>query len=174
MAFPGSLTLQVSTFVAVCRDYCRSLAHHGFTRICMLPTHGGNFRPLADALPELRAAAGPDCDVLAFTDLLAVMDLWKEAVDSAGGPGENVGGHADVAESSLMLVMHPELVRQDQATAGYFPERTPEAYARLLEDGFRSVTPTGILGDARGMSRQAGLACLDALATAATAYFSLR
>lgn len=172
MAFPGSLTLETSTFVAVCRDYCRSLARHGFTRVCLLPTHGGNFRPISDALPELDRWAGPDCTVLAYTDLMEVMDVWRRAVASAGGPAANVGGHADVAESSLMLLMHPELVRKDRATAGYFPEHTAEAYARLIEDGFRTVTPTGILGDARGMSRAAGLACLEALADAAAAHFA--
>jgi creatinine amidohydrolase len=171
MAFPGSLTLETETFVAVCRDYCRSLAHHGFTRICMLPTHGGNFRPLDEALAGLNEAVGPDCVVHAYTDLMSLMDIWKEAVASAGGPAGNVGGHADVAESSLMLVMHPDLVRVDLATAGYFPDPTAESYARIIRDGLRTVTPTGVLGDARGMSREAGVACLNALAAAVAAHF---
>ena len=45
MGFPGTLTLETSTFQAVLRDYCRSLARHGFETICLLPTHGGNFGP---------------------------------------------------------------------------------------------------------------------------------
>lgn len=172
MAFPGSLTLEVDTFVAVCRDYCTSLAHHGFEQICMLPTHGGNFGPLATALPDLNAAVAPDCRVHAYTDLLQLLQVWKTSIASVGGPAENVGGHADVAESSLMLVMHPDLVRRDLATVGFFPEPTAESYARLIREGFRNVTPTGILGDARGMSAEGGTACLEGLADVLAEYFS--
>ena len=164
LAFPGTLSLSVDTFVAVCRDYVRSLAHHGFRRVCMLPSHGGNFKPLAEALSELDSVAGPSCSVVAYTDLLGLLSLWRQAVAEAGGPGENVGGHADVAESSLMLLWHPGLVRQDLATAGFAPEWTREGFERLIREGFSTVTPNGILGDARGMSREAGQRCLSALA----------
>ena len=37
-------------FLAVCRDYCSSLARHGFRRICFVPTHGGNFGPLQEGM----------------------------------------------------------------------------------------------------------------------------
>ncbi|MCH7475968.1 MAG: creatininase family protein, partial [Gemmatimonadetes bacterium] len=48
MSFSGTISLEETTFRAVCRDYCVSLSRHGFRKICMLPTHGGNFRPLRD------------------------------------------------------------------------------------------------------------------------------
>ncbi len=172
MAFPGSLTLRRSTFDAVCQDYCTSLARHGFTRICMLPTHGGNFGPLAQALPRLNAAVQGSARVLAYTDLLGMLDLWKQAVSEAGAPDDNVGGHADVAESSIMMVMHPELVRSDRAAEGYRPEHTAEAFAEILEQGFRSVTPNGVLGDPRGMSREAGERCIARVADAVAAAFA--
>ena len=31
---------------------------------------------------------------------------------------------------------------------------------RIFRDGFRSVTPNGVLGDARGMSEEIGARCL--------------
>ena len=42
MDFPGSLTLRFETFMAVLEDCCVSLASHGFTRIVIFPSHGGN------------------------------------------------------------------------------------------------------------------------------------
>jgi creatinine amidohydrolase len=160
MAFTGSMTLRTATFEAVCTDYCTSLARHGFERICIIPTHGGNFVPIHQMLPRLREAVGNACSVLAATDLLAFIALLKKAVAEAGGMSDRVGGHADIAESSIMLAMHPDLVHPDLAEDGFHPELEPDVVARILRDGFRSVTPNGILGDARGMNAAIGEACI--------------
>jgi len=163
MAFPGTLSLEKSTFQAVCRDYCASLARHGFRKICLLPTHGGNFQPLAEIVDELDAAAGDACRVVTYTDLMELVDLWRRVCEEEAGLGSHVGGHADIAESSVMLVLHPELVRRDAAAAGYHPD-SEEAIQRIIRDGLKSVTANGILGDARGMSEAIGRKCLAALA----------
>ena len=42
LAFPGTVSLRVSTFVALVRDVLDSLATHGFRRIVLLNAHGGN------------------------------------------------------------------------------------------------------------------------------------
>jgi len=164
MGFPGTVSLTAETFAAVCRDYCTSLARHGFQRICFLPSHGGNFAPLAEMLEDLNAAVGPGCTVVAFTDLMAVVECWKGVVEEEAGLGERVGGHADIAESSVMLALHPDLVREDLAVRGFIPELEDDVIGRIIRDGFKSVTPTGILGDARGMTREVGERCIKELA----------
>lgn len=42
LAFPGTVSLRVSTYVALIRDVLDSLASHGFRRIVLLNAHGGN------------------------------------------------------------------------------------------------------------------------------------
>ncbi len=168
MAFTGTVTLERDTFLAVCRDYCSSLARHGFRRICFVPTHGGNFKPLQEGLAGLNEAAGPGCSVEAYTDLMEVIDTWRDVAESLVGMGDRVGGHADLAETAVMMAMHPGIVREDLAVAGYIPDPTPEAQAELVEriiaDGFATVTPTGILGDARDATPELGEALIAALA----------
>jgi creatinine amidohydrolase len=171
MAFPGTISLERETFEAVCRDYCVSLARHGFTRICLLPSHGGNFRPLAEMLPRLTDVVDRTAEVRAFTDLLGLMAVWTRIVQEESGHGDRVGGHADIAESSVMLVMHPALVKEDEAVCGYLPEMTEDVIQRILRDGFKSVTPTGVLGDARGMSHDIGIRCINAAADLVAAAF---
>jgi creatinine amidohydrolase len=171
MAFPGTLSLEKSTFQAVVRDYCRSLARHGFRKICLLPTHGGNFEPLNEILGELNELVCADGAVLAYTDLMGLVDLWKKTIEELAGLGNRVGGHADIAESSVMLVMHPELVREELAEVGYFPE-SDDAVRKIIRDGLKSVTPNGILGDARGSSVEIGERCIDVLADVLAAHFS--
>jgi creatinine amidohydrolase len=172
MAFAGTLSLRVETFQAVCEDYARSLARHGFRDICFLPTHGGNYAPLAEALERLDAAAGPDAAVHAFTDLDALIGLWRRVVEEEAGLGERVGGHADIAEGSIMLALHPELVREGDAVAGYTGAMTPELRSRMFEKGFAAVTPNGILGDARGASAAIGRRLIDEMAEMVAGYFS--
>ncbi len=169
--FAGSLSVRPETLEAVCRDYCSSLAHHGFRRICIIPTHGGNFSVLAEMLPRLRAEL-PSCTILAFTDLLGLVRHWRSSIErTRPGMGARVGGHADIAETSLMLALHPELVRTDLAEAGYQPELSRASFERIIREGFSTVTPNGILGDARGASAEMGNAALGELADLVTRVF---
>ena len=73
-----------------------------------------------------------------------------------------------MAITAVMMAMHPGIVREDLAVAGTIPDPAPEARAELVEriiaDGFATVTPTGILGDARGATPELGEALIAALA----------
>ncbi len=161
MGFPGTLTLRRNTLEAICVDYAVSLARHGFTRICFVPSHGGNFGPLADMLPDLRAAVAPSCEVDAYLDLVGFLDIWQAAVREGEVEFvERVGGHADIAETSEMLCIRPDLVRTDRAEIGHLETFDEALMERIFRDGFRAVTPNGILGDARGASREIGELCI--------------
>ena len=93
MAFPGTLSLRRQTLEALCMDYTVSLARHGFRRVCFVPSHGGNFAPLAEMLDDLRSAVAPDCVVDAYSDLMGFMAFWKNAV-SIEAPGWRTGSGA--------------------------------------------------------------------------------
>ena len=161
MGFPGTISLRRQTLEAVCMDYTVSLARHGFRRVYLVPSHGGNFGPLAEMLDDLRAAVAPDCEVFAYTDLHGFLDFWKQAVtEVAPGLEDRVGGHADIAEASEMLCIRPELVREDRAEVGHIAVFDEELAQRVFRDGFRAVTPNGILGDPRGMSSEIGERCI--------------
>jgi creatinine amidohydrolase len=161
LAFPGSLSLRRSTLEAIAHDYCTSLAHHGFRKICLIPTHGGNFAPLAGVVDELDRQAGPACQVRAFTDLEALLRLWTGAVQREAGLGERVGGHADIAETALVLKLRPELVREERAEEGFTGTVDEELLERGFRDGFDTISPNGILGDARGGSAELGERILE-------------
>lgn len=171
MRFAGSMTVRTETFQALCHDYAASLARHGFRHVCFIPSHGGNFAPLAAILGPLNEALGPGTRVVAFTDLQAQIDLWRRVVEDEAGLGSRVGGHADIAESSIMLALHPRLVRQDRAQAGYPGELTPEVLRTVFEQGIGAVAPNGILGDARGMSEAIGRRCIAETADLLAGHF---
>src|SRR5690554_6220491 len=93
MGFAGTISLKRETFKALCTDYCTSLARHGFERIYFIPSHGGNFIPLARMLEQLQNAVGPNVKVDAFTGMEAVVELWRRIAEEESGLGANVGGH---------------------------------------------------------------------------------
>lgn len=161
MSFPGTLTVRRTTLEAICLDYAVSLARHGYTRVVFVPSHGGNFEPLAAMLSDLRAAVAPECTVDAYTDLVGFMSLWEDAVrEVAPELVGRVGGHADLAETSEMLVIRPELVRLDRAERGHVQRFDASLAERIFGEGFRAVTPNGVLGDPRGATAEIGEACL--------------
>ena len=164
MAFAGTLTLRPETLLALMEDYVDSLARHGFRRIVVIPTHGGNFGPLADGLARLREVAGDRARVDAFVDLQAVMDVWTAVAEAEAGLGRGVGGHADVAEGSILLSLHPEAVRPDRVEPGRVGPLDAEVTRRLFAEGMKAVAPNGILGDPTGMHAGLGASLIDALA----------
>lgn len=167
MGFAGTISLRKETLEAVCRDYCESLARHGFTDIYLVPSHGGNFQPLEDMLPRLRstvAAVNESCRVSAYTDLLGIVSVWRWVVEEEVGLGKHVGGHADIAESSEILFLHPGEVRMARIEAGRVGELDRALVDQLFEKGLRAISPNGILGDPRGMDAGLGERLLDATA----------
>jgi creatinine amidohydrolase/Fe(II)-dependent formamide hydrolase-like protein len=161
MDFAGSLTLSKETFIEVVADVCRSLAHHGFGHIVLVPTHGGNFGPLAEAAKVIRPKL-PGVNLIAFTDLMAFMDEIFRVGQARKVTPEQAGAHSGEFETSLMLSVRPDLVAMDDAQPGYVGDQLSIA-AVVFEKGFRAATENGVLGDPSDASVANGEAYLSAL-----------
>lgn len=170
MAFPGTLSLRRETFEAMVTDYVTSCTRHGFKRILIVPTHGGNFAPLSEMLPRLRAAA-VQARVEAYTDLVGMIRIWRRVAEEELGLGARVGGHADLAETSIMLSLHPDLVEMHEAAVGYRSELSDQVLEKIIHDGLESVTPNGILGDARGARAELGEELISSVADEIASFF---
>jgi creatinine amidohydrolase len=170
MAFSGTISLRQETFEAIVTDYVTSLARHGFERILILPTHGGNFAPLIEMEGRLQEASGESV-VASYTDLIGLIELFRNEAEAELGLGDRIGGHADMAETSIMLNLHPDLVRLDLAEAGFQTELSEAVVERIIRDGLDSVTPNGILGDARGATADLGTRLIAAFATEVANFF---
>jgi len=153
LAFPGTLSVSDDTFGAVVGDVVRSLARGGFRHVVLIPTHGGNFAPLGAALARLGPIDG--VEIHALTDvrvLLAIAQLGASDYDVPIGCG---GLHAGEWETSMLLAIHPELVRMDLAEAGYTGD-LETALGKLFHDGVDSISANGVLGDPTVASAEHG------------------
>ena len=152
LSFAGTISLSDETFQRIVIDVVASLSRHGFRRIVLLPTHGGNFKPLAKAVAELKPVDG--VKVIAFTDLEG---LVKEAFESSGSYGINPaqsGSHSGEWETSLMLALRPAQVKMDQAVTGFIGPLS-EIMEKVF-DGIQNLDENGVLGDPSPATAAAG------------------
>jgi creatinine amidohydrolase len=161
MDFAGSLTLRKETFIEVVGDLCRSLAHHGFGHIALIPTHGGNFAPLAKAVKAIRPELS-GVNLIAYTDLMGFMNEIFRVGKVREVTPEQAGAHSGEFETSLMLTVRPDLVAMDDAQPGYVGDQLGIA-AVVFEKGFRAVNENGVLGDPSNASAANGEVYLAAL-----------
>lgn len=164
MAFAGSFTVPEPVFAAMLEAYCRSLAHHGFERIVLLSSHGGNFAPIQRCAPTIQAAL-PGVRILPVVDLMATVEAMNRPLVEAGLTYAQAGLHAGAAEAAIMYALLPEHCHPELAEEGYMGEFSDDMFAR----GFRSFAPNGILGDARPARAEWGLAAVESLAVALVA-----
>jgi creatinine amidohydrolase len=136
--FAGTLSIGAEALGLVLVELGRS-ATETFERLLFVNAHGGNARPIATAVARLRDEGR---DVRAWT------------------PRFGGDAHAGRTETSLMLALAPEHVRDDRAGGNTAP------LAELIEDlrarGVHAVSPNGVLGDPTDASAVEGRLLLAA------------
>ena len=79
------------------------VAAAGLRKLLILNAHGGNVAPLAVAVDEIRRAG------LLQVGCISWFELSPEILERTFADGQDI--HANAAETSLMLHLHPELRR---------------------------------------------------------------
>jgi creatinine amidohydrolase len=160
LAFPGTMSVEEETFHAIVGDLVRGWARHGFSRIVILPTHGGNFAPLATALEKLGSLDG--VRVIGVSDLGLLVRATLGLGVELGVPAPDGGIHGGEWETSMMLALRPELVKMDRAVPGYVGD-VETAIPRFLAEGVDALTDVGVIGDPRNASAEHGRLYIERL-----------
>jgi creatinine amidohydrolase len=160
MAFGGTVTLDNASFQAVLRGVVGSVARHGFTRVMLLNGHGGNAEAIGVAATEFSVA---------FGIRVAGGTYWHMVPEVIGPLLERQAGlmHACEAETSMVWHLMADGVRPEHLDAAYGPSssRVPgQPPGLLMRRGFRELSETGVIGDARTASPAKGEAILAAVA----------
>lgn len=103
LPFGGTLSLSPETLLAVLLDLARSVAAQGGRRLALVNGHGGNV-----GVCHAAAAAASTRYGLAVGHL----DYWRLA---QAEPDVPVPGHAGEFETSIVLALRPDLVRERSA-----------------------------------------------------------
>ncbi|MCW2307978.1 creatininase family protein [Rhodobium gokarnense] len=108
MDFAGTLTVTPEAFLIYASELLESVIAHGFTRIVIFNSHGGN-QAIGRVLTDKMGAAHRDCLVVMATWWTLAYAALVPIQESARG-GVN---HACEFETSLMMEAHPDSVRHE-------------------------------------------------------------
>lgn len=163
LAFGATVSLQPETLKLIVLDYVDSLVRDGFRRIIFLPSHGGNFTAVAQAIEDARKAH-PDIEITGYTDLLGMSDFLNQASAEFGISAEESGAHAGESETSIMMALESGLVARDKFAPGYLGPTGEREIQIILEKGMPALTPNGVIGDPRKATPEKGEVYLEKLA----------
>jgi creatinine amidohydrolase len=165
VGFPGMMHIRIPTFMALVEDLCVSFAASGFKRIIFLNGHYDNTYAIAYACAtaQERMARGIQAFPINYWDALTEADIAEFS-------GLKNGLHANLAETSAVLRINPDLVDMDRANAEFppFPEYTIPTGAVHTAFFFTNpgsvhwATKSGTWGDARKSTPEAGERYLEA------------
>lgn len=156
LAFPGTLSLEPQTFVALVRDLLASVEAHGFDSAFVFSAHGGNLNALQEASEQF---ASTGCRVVVYAEHSSLGERLAACGRSFGIEPAEQGHHAGELETSILAALHPEGVRSSQIAAGL---RADESDAQhLFYPSLRDNSPSGVVGDPRRASAVRGDAYLE-------------
>jgi creatinine amidohydrolase len=166
MRFSGTITYRKETLHEILKDYVVSLGRHGFKRIIILPSHGGNFGPLAEIKKELDQMTA--ASVFVYSDLQEFVSIMMKTSSELGISAEDAGAHAGEAEVSMMMHVYPEGVRETcipdaRGFIGVFDEEVTE---KIFKEGIGALSPIGVLGDPKQASKKHGKKYIEDLVEA--------
>lgn len=153
--FRGSLSLRPETAMAMIRDLVDELERQNFTRVILLNGHGGNFA-LAPVVRDINRLDRPIKIIL--------LNFWEFDESEEGQSIKQGEIHSAGWETSLMLALHPELVREQYARAK--PIAGLEGNVRQSDlnlFGFGTVRPAGFWGQPERADQELGRAIVASI-----------
>lgn len=161
IGFPGTISLSHASLSSVLIDVAHSVREAGFERLAFLSGHGGNSPTMDVVARDLHAATGLTCFCID-------PGIQFGTVTGISEQERLFGYHAGQIETSLMLVLAPDLVCIELAVAEFpSPDQDivglagPARMAWITSDWSRS----GVFGDATAASRELGEHMLDEIST---------
>jgi creatinine amidohydrolase len=160
--FAGTITLRMQTFVKVLEEHCMSLKVQGFKNIVLFVSHGGNADALKAFTPSIAKKIGPEIQLLFVYGLEKNIKAMQEYLAQKGITPARAGVHSGFSETSVMLMLRPDLVNMEKAVAGltdeafYQPENINKSKISSFIHGIKSQSANGILGDPTGANAEIG------------------
>jgi creatinine amidohydrolase len=165
VAFGGTFTFDIPTYRAVLLSLLGSIGRAGFGKVMIVNGHGGNMSALNAFLPDF--SRGLDLTVRATTYFMLANDRIGDVLDR-----QKSVMHACEVETSMMMAVAGPSVKPERLDEAHCPGFT-DARSILASEmqqfrSFKTITPSGVIGDARTASAAKGeqllKLCAEALA----------
>ncbi|MBI2872273.1 MAG: creatininase family protein [Chloroflexi bacterium] len=134
---PGTLTVREHVYVEFLRDLCRSLIHHGWTKLVVVNNHEGNTPAIWALMRRVKYETGA---LFVGVDLAGLMrTMLDDIVENP--PGELPQWHASEVETANILAIDSAMARMERAQMEL--PHTPQAVAdspKFVQDSGFSKT----------------------------------
>jgi creatinine amidohydrolase len=148
MRFPGTISVPDAAFETILESAARSFKQHGFKDIVFLGDHGGyqaNEKTVANKLNREWASSNVRAHAVTQYYDAAQVD-FGQILKAKGFTLSEIGTHAGLNDTSLMLALDPSLVREGR-----------------LSDGSKFGRADGVYGDPSKASARLGMLGVDAI-----------
>ena len=145
MRFTGTISIPDAAFDAVLEATARSFKQHGFRDVIFLGDHGGYKKNLERVANKLNSewAKDPVCRVQAMTEYYRLSFAGFNAIlKKRGFSDAEIGLHAGLADTSLMMALDQSMVRSDTMARAARPGEQDGVYG----DPRRASAELGQLG----------------------------
>ena len=142
MRFSGTISISDATFESILESTARSFKQHGFHDVVFVGDHGGYQKSEVRAADKVNKEWAADSRFRALA-LTAYYDASQapfiQALRSKGFSDAEIGTHAGLADTSMMLAIDKSMVRTD-----------------LLAEGAKTAPADGVYGDPRKSTAELG------------------
>jgi creatinine amidohydrolase len=148
MRFPGTISVPEAAFETILESAAQSFKQHGFKDIVFLGDHGGyqaDEKNVANTLNREWASSNVRAHAITQYYDAAQIDFARSLKGQGFTPSE-IGTHAGLNDTSLMLALDPSLVREDR-----------------LSSGAKFGSADGVYGDPSKASAKLGMLGVDAI-----------
>jgi creatinine amidohydrolase/Fe(II)-dependent formamide hydrolase-like protein len=131
MRFPGTITISTDVFERTIESVAESFRIHGFTTIVLLGDHGGyqkSLNSVAERLNREWSSARLSARVLYVGEYYRTVETTFNEELRARGYGPDIGTHADLNDTSLMLSIDPSMVRLRELQSAPKPDASVGVY----------------------------------------------
>ncbi len=146
MSFKGTITLRERTLAFLLNDIFLSLQKHGFKRIILITTHGGNINPINNNIQTIKQNLTIPINFLLIDEFDKIIDTEARThLKTNIGNHDIHSCHAGLYETSFMLNEYPNKVRKTKIQQGNIMKYN---HQKLLQGGdLKDVSKIGVIGD---------------------------
>lgn len=123
LPFGGTLSIATDTYYRLVCDLVESLVKGGFQRIFLLNGHGGNTELLELVARDMAQQHRANLATAPYWTI-----GWRALVEQRAHADAWLPGHAGIFETSMMLAIHPELVRDSRPERGVTGSSDPRGW----------------------------------------------
>lgn len=123
--FGGTMSLSTETYYRAILDLCETLILGAWQRIFILNGHGGNHEIIQLVARDLALKHPVQMAAASYWNI-----AWDKFVEEEAHIGARLPGHAGFFETSVVMALRPELIREPRPQRENVPDGDPRGFAR--------------------------------------------